>query len=310
VSATFSAWVIRAASTPEPIATPAIIEDDRLGGTFAVTATPFRQPGSAPAFLAIVARDITRDREIESVQAELNSRLLQTEKLAALGQFVAGIAHELNNPLQGLLGHLELLRATGAIAAPLRRELRWIYREAQRAARIVRDLLLFAGPHGIKRRRVSVRSLFSAVTSLRADALQRRSIELTVEVDGELPAISGNALLLQQALLNVIVNAEQAIGSGGRILLRGSLAGEMVRIEVRDSGPGLAADVQPRVFEPFFTAKAIGEGTGLGLAVVYGIVRDHGGTVTAANASEGGAVFTITLPIHRPRGKMSSARTP
>ena len=308
VSAGLREWIRRAAAAPVPPVSTTVIADDRLGGTFAVTATPVRQPATGPAFLAVLARDVTRDRELESVQAELNSRLLQTEKLAALGQFVAGIAHELNNPLQGVLGHLELLRSTGAIAAPLRREIRLIYREAQRAARIVRDLLLFAGPHGIKRRRVSVRTLLHGVASLRADAQRARGIELAVDQEPDLPAIDGHALLLQQALLNIILNAEQAIESEGRITLRAVAEDEAVRIEVRDTGPGMTPDVLPHVFEPFFTAKPPGEGTGLGLAVVYGIVRHHGGTVTAANAPGGGALFTLTLPIHRPGGKMGTAR--
>lgn len=299
VSEGLSAWVRGVAAAPAAPPAGTILMDDRLKGVFAVTVTPVRQPASGPAFLAIVARDVSRDREIESVQAELNTRLLQTEKLAALGQFVAGIAHELNNPLQGVLGHLELLRSTGAIAPPLRREIRLIYREAQRAARIVRDLLLFAGPHGIKRRRVSVRTLLASVASLRSDEMKRRNIELVVEQAPDLPPVDGHALLLQQALLNIIMNAEQAVGSNGRIRVRATAEGEVVNLEVSDTGPGMTPDVLPRVFEPFFTARAAGEGTGLGLAVVYGIVRHHGGTVTATNAPEGGALFTITLPIHR-----------
>ena len=310
VSAEWAEWLRRVSSGPETPAAATVVVDDRLGGTFAVTATPVRQPAGGRGFLAVVARDVSRDREIEGVHTDLNSRLLQTEKLAALGQFVAGIAHELNNPLQGVLGHLELLRSTGAIAAPLRREIRLIYREAQRAARIVRDLLLFAGPHGIKRRRVSVRMLLNSVASLRTDELKRRNIELVVEQPPDLPAVDGNALLLQQALLNVLVNAEQAIGSHGRIRMRAEAGGGLVTIAVSDTGPGITTEVLPRVFEPFFTARRAGEGTGLGLAVVYGIVRHHGGTVTAANAAEGGAVFTITLPIHRPGGKMGDTRDP
>ena len=308
VSAGLSAWIQAVAAAPGAPRATTVLADDRLRGTFAVTATPFRPPTSGPGFLALVARDISRDQEIESVQAELTSRLLQTEKLAALGQFVAGIAHELNNPLQGVLGHLELLRSTGAIGAPLRREIRLIYREAQRAARIVNDLLLFAGPHGIKRRRVSVRTLLTSVASLQMDALKRRDIELIVEQAPDLPPVNGHALLLQQALLNIIVNAEQAIGARGRIRVRAMTEGDELKIEVSDTGPGMAPDVLPRVFEPFFTAKATGEGTGLGLAVVYGIVRDHGGTVTAANGPDGGAVFTIALPIHRAGGKMGNTR--
>ncbi|HXE80609.1 MAG TPA: ATP-binding protein, partial [Vicinamibacterales bacterium] len=308
VSSELVGWLRDVAATPSTPAATTVITDDRLQGTFAVTANPVSQAAPGAPFLAVVARDITRDRQLESVQAELNNRLLQTEKLAALGQFVAGIVHELNNPLQGVLGRLELLRATGAIPPPLRREARLIYREAQRAARIVRDLLLFAGPHGIKRRRVSVRTLLNSVSALRTDALKRRGIALVIEAAPDLPPVEGNALLLQQALLNIILNAEQAIGSNGIIHVRAHAVGDSVRIEVKDSGPGIAPDVLPRVFEPFFTAKAPGEGTGLGLAVVYRIVKLHGGTVNAANADEGGAVFTITLPAHRAAGKMGAAR--
>jgi signal transduction histidine kinase len=226
-------------------------------------------------------------------------RLAQSERLASLGQFVAGIAHEMNNPLQGVLGHLELLMRTAD--RPLRKELRGIYQEADRAAKIVRNLLAFSGSHQMTRRRLKVERLLSRALASRRATLKRQAIEVTREDDASLPPVSGDALMLHQAFLNVLINAEHAVASGPAprridIGVRADLERGIVVTTVRDTGPGIRPDVLPRIFDPFFTTKEVGRGTGLGLAITYGIVQEHGGTIQAANVAEGGAVFTIELP--------------
>ncbi len=276
-------------------------EEPRLGGIFSVTMTPLINASGNPAGHVLVARDITRETRLEREQAALRERLGQSEKLAALGQFVAGIAHEMNNPLQGVLGHLELLIETSPEARPLRRDLRRIYHEADRAAKIVRNLLVFAGSRRMTRRRLRINRILSRVLSSRTAALSRAAIEVTRDEAADLPAVMGDPLLMHQAFLNIVINAEHAIlatGNPGRIDVQVTYEPHDRRVVtlVKDSGAGIPPDVLPRIFDPFFTTKEVGKGTGLGLAITYGIVQEHGGTVTAANSPGGGAVFAIALP--------------
>ncbi len=284
-----------------PTIASAEVVDEKLNGSFLMTLTPLIGEEREPAGVVLVARDVTPQAELEAERAELRNRLVQSEKLAALGQFVAGIAHELNNPLQGVLGHLELLRATGAFPKALRRDMQRIYREADRAAKIVRNLLVFAGSRRLVRRRTSVNATLSRVLSLRAPALRAANIEVVRRHADLLPRVKADPLLLQQALLNIVLNAEQAIGAaGGRIetstSVRRDASGAHVFVQIRDTGQGIPTAAMPRLFEPFFTTKEVGKGTGLGLAITYGIIQEHGGRISASNHPEGGAVFTVQLP--------------
>jgi PAS domain S-box-containing protein len=277
------------------------LEDKALNGVFSVTVTRLLGESREPLGLVLVARDVTPRARLEAERAELRSRLTQSEKLAALGQLVAGIAHELNNPLQGVLGHLELLRSTGAFPKALRRDIQLIYREADRAAKIVRNLLVFAGSRRLTRRRLSVNAVLSRALALRAPACRANGIEVIRHYDDKLPHLQGDPVLLQQALLNIIINAEQAMAEvgSGRIEVRTSLtpSRDMIVVSVRDTGHGFPPEVLPRIFEPFYTTKEVGKGTGLGLAIAYGIIQEHGGEIQAANHTDGGALFTVELPV-------------
>ncbi|MGE5816119.1 MAG: two-component system sensor histidine kinase NtrB [Acidobacteriota bacterium] len=277
-------------------------DDPVLAGHFSVRVTPLYGSDQTAQGIVIVARDETDQVRLQAERVALSERLVQSEKLAALGQFVAGVAHELNNPLQGVLGHLELLRATGRVPRTLQPELRVVYREADRAARIVNNLLVFAGSRRGQRRRVNLNTAVSRSAALRARIARRSGIKIVRDLDPALPHVRGDAMLLQQAIINIIVNAEHAIASvepgSGEITITTRAEGRRSRVvvEVRDTGPGVPADVLPRIFEPFFTTKAVGEGTGLGLALAYGIVQDHAGEISARNDRRGGAVFRIILP--------------
>jgi PAS domain S-box-containing protein len=274
--------------------------DAKLSGTFLFTASPLAAGDDEPVGTVIVARDVTAQVGLEAERAELRSRLTQSEKLAALGQFVAGIAHELNNPLQGVLGHVELMLHSAGTAHQFRRDLKLVFREADRAAKIVHNLLVFAGSRRITRRRLNVNHVLEKVLRLREAACAAASISIAKKLAPKLPRVSGDALLLHQALLNVVVNAEQAMaGAHGarQIDVRTQAIGRTgVEIVIADSGPGIPLQALPRLFEPFFTTKEVGQGTGLGLAISYGIVQEHGGRLYGGNRPEGGAVFTITLP--------------
>ena len=192
------------------------IVDPVLKGSYLVTITDLLNHERERVGSVIVARDLTPQARLEAEREALRKRLTQSEKLAALGQFVAGIAHELNNPLQGVLGHLELLRATGAFPKQLRREVQTIYREADRAAKIVRNLLVFAGSRRLARRRVSLNAVLHKVVALRAPACRAADIEVVRHYDEKLPRVQSDPLLLHQAFLNIVMNAEQAVAATGR----------------------------------------------------------------------------------------------
>ena len=273
------------------------VDDERLGGTFQAAVSPIRVAEGRLSGIVLVARDVTERVRLQQEREDLQRRLAQADKLAALGKFVAGIAHELNNPLQGVLGHVELLRAANAFPPAIHREMRHVHREAERAAKIVRNLLVFAGPRRLDRRRIAPATVVGRVAALRARALRDREITLVRDVEAPLPFLHVDPLMLQQALLNIVLNAEQAVADHGQIAISVRMTdASTVRVDVRDSGPGIPPDILPHVFEPFFTTKDVGAGTGLGLAIAYGIVAEHGGTLTAATHPDGGAVFTMTLP--------------
>jgi signal transduction histidine kinase len=232
-------------------------------------------------------------------QLQLRTRLTQTEKLASLGQFVAGIAHEINNPLQGVLGYAELLMETVPPDSPQRADLRRIYREAERAAEIVRNLLVFTGSQQSARRPVDLPLLVAQTISIREAVARQVRIDLSQEGVADVPPVPGDQRRLQQALLNILINAEQAIvatGIAGRIVITVRAADPGVMMMIDDTGPGIPGDVLPRIFDPFFTTKEVGQGTGLGLAIAYGIIQDHGGAISAAASPLGGARFIIQLP--------------
>ena len=303
------AWLTerQAASSRPPADAPDVCEiaDPVLNGPFMVTVTDLLNHEQQRMGSVVVARDLAPQTKLEAEREELRKKLTQSEKLAALGQFVAGIAHELNNPLQGVLGHLELLRVTGAFPKQLRREVQTIYREADRAAKIVRNLLVFAGSRRLARRSVSLNAVLQKVVALRAPTCRALDIEVVRHYDDKLPRVQSDPLLLHQVFLNMVINAEHAVaaaGSSGRIEIGTSVMPEGDRIiaTVRDTGGGISADVVSRIFEPFYTTKEVGQGTGLGLAIAYGIVQEHGGDILAANHPEGGAIFTVTLPV-KPR---------
>jgi signal transduction histidine kinase len=284
---------LAAAGGAQPTQT-AELADPLMGGVFRVTAAPLRNAGGEPAGSLLVAHDVSEERRLESDRTALREQLAQSQAMAHL---VAGIAHELNNPLQAVLGHAELLRHTETLPPRISASLRQVYRESDRAARIVRNLLFLAGSGHIVRRSVSVNAAVRRAIALRAGACRRAGIAIDRHLADSLPRISGDGLLLQQAVHNIILNAEQALGAGGgRIVVRTgySSSRRLISVTVRDSGPGIPASVLPRIFDPFFTTRDAG--SGLGLPLVRRIIREHGGDVDAANHRGGGAVFTVHLP--------------
>ena len=310
-----AAWLQSFAATEQqPVATLEVV-DPMLKGPFMVTVTDLLDRDRQSTGLVLVARDLTPQSRLEVEREELRKRLVQSEKLAALGQFVAGIAHELNNPLQGVLGHLELMRATGAFPKQLRREVQTIYREADRAAKIVRNLLVFAGSRRLVKRAVSLPAVLQKVLALRVDACRAIGIDVVRHYADQLPRVLSDPLLLHQVFLNIVMNAEQAIADSGRpgrleIATRFDRSSGRVVTTLRDTGGGISPDALSRIFEPFYTTKEVGKGTGLGLAIAYGIMQEHGGHITAGNHPDGGAIFTVEVPANPGRSGTGRERQP
>lgn len=252
----------------------------------------FSENGDPVGWLEIY-RDITSERQI-------HSKLLQTEKMAALGQLVSGIAHELNNPLTSIMGYAQLLLGRSSPEAP-GSEAKMIFEEAERARHIVKNLLFFARKAESERTRVDINEIIERTVALRGYELKIENIVVATNLAPELPPTLADPFQLQQVILNLLVNAEQAILEGrgqGRIEIRTrKISPARLAIEVRDDGPGIPPENVSRIFDPFFTTKAPGVGTGLGLSIVYGLIEQHGGEVTFENLRGGGAKFTLELPI-------------
>jgi signal transduction histidine kinase/ActR/RegA family two-component response regulator len=251
-----------------------------------------------------VYRDVTG-------QEAAQSKLLQTEKMAGLGQLVSGIAHELNNPLTSIMGYSQLLlgrRLTPSQAA----DGRLIYQEAERAARIVKNLLLFARDSRPERRAVNLNDVAQRTLALRNYELRLENIELAEDFDPQLPPVIGDAAQLQQVLLNLLVNSEQAIRQGmkgGRIAISTRVTPRgRVSFEIADTGPGIPEEIIPRIFDPFFSTKPPGAGTGLGLSIAYSIIQEYGGEISVDSKPGHGAKFTIDLAVAR--GESPAARAP
>ena len=243
-----------------------------------------------------VYSDVTGERQIQS-------SLLQTEKAAALGQLVSGIAHELNNPLTAIMGYAQLLLGHGLMPEQLA-EAGKVYQEAERARRIVKNLLYFARENKPERTSVDLNELVERTLALRSYELRVENITVTCELAADLPRTMADPYQLQQVVLNLIVNAEQALleeRGQGNIRIRTSRsthrAAEWLSMEIVDDGPGIPPDVATRIFDPFFTTKAPGVGTGLGLSIVYGIVHQHNGEVTFDSQPGAGTRFLVEIPV-------------
>jgi two-component system, NtrC family, sensor kinase len=238
------------------------------------------------------------EKTVETLKAT-QGQLVQSEKLSAVGEFVAGVAHELNNPLAAVMGFSELLREAD-VDSQYRRQLDLIYKAAQRCQKIVQSLLSFARRHQPERKPVSANELIEAVLEIVAYPLRTGNIEVVTKLDRKLPLVMADGHQIQQVLLNIINNARQAIETsqaGGMVCISSALSDKYVKITIQDSGPGISPENVRRIFDPFFTTKEVGKGTGLGLSLCYGIVQEHGGNITVESQVGQGAAFVIELPV-------------
>jgi two-component system NtrC family sensor kinase len=227
------------------------------------------------------------------------AQLIQSEKLSAVGEFVAGVAHELNNPLAAVMGFAEILKNTDEDTKN-RRYLDMIFKSAQRCQKIVQSLLSFARHHQPERKPVSVNKLIETVLEIVNYPLRTSNIKVVTQFDPNLPVVLADGHQIQQVVLNIINNARQAIEMHqphGQIKITTAICEPNVSITIQDNGPGIPKENLRRIFDPFFTTKEVGKGTGLGLSLCYGLIKEHGGNITPISRPGEGAMFIIELPI-------------
>jgi len=248
-----------------------------------------------------LVRDVSERKKADDQSRDGRYQLLQAEKMAALGQTISGVAHELNNPLATILSWAERL-AEREVDDKTRQGLEVILAESERAARIVRNLLTFARKRQTTRAMVDLNQVVRETLALRAYEQKVSNVQVIEALSNGLPEVFADGHQIKQVLLNLVINAEQAcLAASGRgtIVVRTSYDSDRgsAVLEVNDDGPGIAEDRQGRVFDPFFTTKEVGQGTGLGLTVAYAIVQEHSGRIWLTSSKGQGASFFVELPV-------------
>jgi two-component system NtrC family sensor kinase len=258
-------------------------------------------------------RDVSERKKLDDETREIYHQLLQAEKMAALGQTISGVAHELNNPLATILSWAERLSQKKTFDDSARRGIEIILTESERAARIVRNLLTFARKRQTTRIMVDVNQIVRETLALRSYEQRVSNITVIDALSAGLPQVLADGHQLQQVLLNLVINAEQAMLSAhgrGVLVVRTwhDAEHESVVLEINDDGPGIPDEVQPKIFDPFFTTKDVGQGTGLGLTVAYAIIQEHGGRIRLESRPGAGTSFYVELPATG--GKLPQAAPP
>jgi two-component system NtrC family sensor kinase len=261
------------------------------GASRIVALAASRLPEADPPSALLVGRDMTHERE-------MRVRLMESDRLAAVGELVAGVAHEVNNPLSSISAFAQLLLRDGTLSPTQRESIDVIRAETMRASQVVKDLLAFARRSEPQRVPIDLNGVVARTLRMRQYQFAEASVRVEQVLAPELPSVLGDARQLQQVCLNLVTNAVQAMaGHGGGMLVVRTVATEQsVVLEIADTGPGISASARAHIFEPFFTTKSEGEGTGLGLSVSYGIVSAHGGTIEVAATGPDGTTFRVTLP--------------
>ena len=285
---------------------PLVVRPEDSHKVLRLTAAPLVE--AERGSVVILIEDVTEQRILEA-------QIIQNDKMASIGQLVSGVAHELNNPLTSIAGLAELLLERPPHPELPREHLRVIYDQAERASRIVRNLLTFARKGVPEKTAVDLHDVIVRTSLLIMYELQLHGIELESALSPEPMVVLGDRYELQQVLLNLVTNAVQAVsgleaGKPRRITLSTSHSGGEAALRVRDTGPGVPPHLVPYLFTPFFTTKAPGEGTGLGLSLSYGLVKAHGGLLEYEALPEGGAEFRVTLPVFQTDASEASEAWP
>jgi PAS domain S-box-containing protein len=260
--------------------------------TMRASASPLHNAQNKVSGVIVSMRDITVERKLEQ-------QIIQSERLAAMGQMIGGFAHELNNPLTSILGASELLQDEN-VSDQMRKQLVMLHQQSRRAAEIVQNLMYFSRPPAPGKSPISITELMQRTLHLHAYSLRKNNITVDFLPDTSLPMVHGDPHQLMQVFLNLLLNAEHAIRevrSRGTLRIRLNKENKSVSATFQDDGPGIPPEILPNIFDPFYTTKRPGRGTGLGLSICKAILREHSGNVEASSGPGGGAVFTVTLPV-------------
>ncbi len=244
--------------------------------------------------------DITELKRLEDERKALEQKAQLASRLASVGELASGVAHEINNPLTGVIGYTQFLLSRADIPVDVKDDLNIINEGAQRVSSIVKRLLAFARPTKPSRTHVDINNLINGVLQLREYELKANNITITTALDPALPITVGDAAQLQQVFLNLVINAEtemKLVRNKGKLLIKTEQLDNSIHISFKDNGPGISRENLDKIFNPFFTTREVGEGTGLGLSMCYGIVKEHNGRIWADSVRGNGATFNVELPI-------------
>ncbi len=264
-----------------------------------IKAIPILESKEELSGVVVIIHDITKEKQLET-------RLIQAEKMVSVGELVSGVAHELNNPLTSVIGYSQLLLGT-PLSDRVRKNIEKIASEAERASKIVNNLLIFARKKKPEKTYGDINDVIAKVVDLKAYEFRVNNVTVDLDLSNEILRTMVDIHQLQQVIINIISNAEDAIlekgRKDGRIEIKTRLAKhpsdgrDMIEIEISDNGTGIPPEIAKRIFDPFFTTKEVGKGTGLGLPIAYGILKEHGGDIYLQNREGGGATFLLELPV-------------
>ncbi len=271
------------------------IKSEKLGGTFVISASPmFNEHGEVEGIIHI-ATDVTKRKTLEE-------QLMQSSKMAAIGTLVAGIAHELNNPLTIIMGYCYMLLNDPSLGNEFKERLKKVQEQSNRAKKIIYNLSVFGRSHKLEKRNVDLLELIEKTLELRNYDLERKDIEIIRNFEENLPFVYVDENQIQQVILNIINNAVDAILSfkdEGTIEINVTRDNDKINLIFSDDGAGIAPGHISKIFDPFYTTKEVGKGTGLGLSISYGIIKEHNGDISVKSECGKGTNFTITLPVSR-----------
>jgi signal transduction histidine kinase len=280
--------------------------DNKIYGSIVIGYRSPENEKSKPRFLPeekrlleTVARELSlfvKRASVEEEKQKLEAQLQHVDRLAFVGELSAGIAHELNEPLAGILGFAQLIRKTGNLTRQQTEDIDRIVKASLYTREIIKKLMIFSRQMPPQITEVNLNDVIANILYFIDVRIQGSGIKLTTKLSKSIPAIKGDEVQLSQVLVNLITNAVQAMPNGGRIVISTDRKGRHVRLKVSDTGSGMTPKVKEKIFEPFFTTKPVGQGTGLGLSVVRGIIDSHNGKIIVNSVPQKGTKFEILLP--------------